>query len=108
MTSAEPQLRTLLADSRVPVVEGVRRDQGFRHVLVWRLVALAEAEWGSRPDLESSLDGLVEEAGGHRLGMIDPWRAIPDLVRRAVGRPRPPREDMYALPERLFPGHEVG
>jgi hypothetical protein len=108
LNAAEPGLAELLADPRLPVVESVRRDPGFRHVVVWRLVALAEAEWGEKPGLESRLDELVEQAGGHRLGMVDPWRAIPDVVRRALGRPLPPREDLYALPERLFPADKVG
>ena len=98
----ESDLRALLADNRLPEQRVIRGDDGFRHVLVWRLVALAEARHGYRPDLEAHVDALVERAGGRRVDLVDPWRWIPDVVRRLRRQALPLRDDLYAIPERLF------
>jgi hypothetical protein len=100
----EAQLRSLLAEPRLPMVDRAYRNPGFRHVLAWRLLAMAEARYGNKPELEAELDAAVEAAGGDRSRTIDPWRWIPDLVRQARGAPQPPREDVYAIPERFFEG----
>jgi hypothetical protein len=101
---SEGDLKGLLADPRMPEQRVHRGDDGFRHVLVWRLVAQAEAHHGPRPDLESELDALVERVGGRRIDVVDPWRWAPDLIRRLRGRALPPRDDVYAIPEALFEG----
>ena len=84
----------------------MRRHPGFRHVLVWRVQALAEARFNDVPDLEARLDRLVSELGGERLKVVDPWRWLPDLVRRARGQLLPLREDLYAIPEDFFTGSD--
>jgi hypothetical protein len=95
-------LRSLLADRRLRL-QRVHGDRENVHVFVWRLVALAEARFGWAADLEEQVDQLVEEAGGRRLAMIDPWRWGPNLLRGLTRRPLPPDEHIYALPARLLP-----
>ncbi len=68
-------------------------------VLVWRLVALAEARLPDVPNLEEALDQLIEDVGGARYQMIDPWRWLPDLLRRLTGQLQPLNEDLYGIPE---------
>jgi hypothetical protein len=98
----ESDLKALLADPRLPIVDRAYRNPGFRHVLVWRAVAMAEAKHGGRAGLEGELDAAVEAVGGERLETVDPWRWIPDLLRRLRGAPLPPRDDVYAIPEEFF------
>jgi hypothetical protein len=100
----ESDLRALLYDPRLPTVERAYRNPGFRHVLVWRMLALAEVRLGNKPDLEQTLDALVEQVGGERLNVLDPWRWLPDLARRMGGKLLPPRDDVYAIPEGFYSG----
>jgi hypothetical protein len=34
--------------------------------------------------------------------VVDPWRLMPDRIRRVLGRPLPPRDDLYEIPESLW------
>jgi hypothetical protein len=102
----ESDLRSLLADPRLRL-QRVHGDRGNRHVFAWRLVALAEARFGWAADLEGQVDALVSEAGGQRIEMIDPWRWVPNLLRRLARRPLPPDEDLYVLPAHLFPAERA-
>jgi hypothetical protein len=97
-TLDEEDLKALLGEPRLGMVERTYRNPGFRHVLVWRLLSMAEAKYGSRPNLEQDLDSVVERVGGERIAMVDPWRWLPDVLRRLRGSPLPPREDIYAVP----------
>lgn len=97
----DDQLRSLFLDPSLRWVR-VRRGAGYRHVLVWRVLSLAEARLGNSPGLKHRLDSVVDQIGGQRLGMLDPWRVIPDLVRRFRGQLSPPKEDLYEIPESFF------
>lgn len=97
----DSDLKRLLTDTRLPTVDRTYRNPGFRHFLVWRTLALAEAEFGRRTDLDKTVETLVERVGGERIDTVDPWRWLPDLARRMLGQPLPPREDVYAIPEQF-------
>lgn len=45
---------------------------------------------------------MIKGVGGSRLEVIDPWRVVPDLIRRLRAQPVPPRDDVYEVPESLF------
>ena len=94
-------LRALLEDERLPF-ETVARASGERMVLVWRLVALAESRHPDVENVEAELDRVVEHVGGRRYGMLDPWRWLPDLVRRLTGNLKPLNEDLYGIPQSFF------
>jgi len=103
MSATPEQLAQLIRGADVPWMR-VRRGGDGRHVLVWRLVALAEARLGPSADREAELDAFVEAVGGQRLNAVDPWRVVPDLVRKLKDAPSPPREDIYELPSSFLEG----
>ena len=97
----DERLLAVFRDPALPEVD-VKRGGGARHFLVWRTVALAEARLGHHRDMEQRLDSYVSGVGGRRLGMVDPWRFITDLVRRVRRLPLPPNEDIYEIPEEIL------
>ena len=94
-------LANVLRDPSLPPAN-VRRGQGFQYRVVWRVVALAEARLGSSSDMERQIDAFVNRVGGRRVRVLDPWRGISSVVRRARGDLPPLREDLYELPESFF------
>jgi len=94
-------LRQMLKELELPRTK-VHRGGDFQHIPVWRVVAIVSRRYGLGDDAERQLDSLVKTLGGHRLDSVDPWRVIPDLIKRLRGEPLPPRADLYALPDDLF------
>ena len=94
-------LRQLLADFDLPTAT-VYRGEGFIHVPAWRLVAVAKRLYKLGDDAERVTDVAVAEVGGERISVVDPWRVLPDLLRKVRGRPSLPSSDLYAIPGDFF------
>ncbi|HEX2161977.1 MAG TPA: hypothetical protein VHF88_09180 [Thermoleophilaceae bacterium] len=94
-------LKQLVRDVELPR-QKVYRAGDVQYVPAWRLVAVASRSYGLGEDAEKQVDALVVELGGKRIDVVDPWRVIPDLIKRLLGRPIPPREDLYELPTTML------
>lgn len=63
---------------------------------------MAEARLGYSQSLNTELEEAIEEIGGRRLEVIDPWRVLPDILRRLRRQALPPRDDVFEIPEAFF------
>jgi hypothetical protein len=96
------ELRELLLDSRVPWGVGFRMGDA-RPVAVSDLLDLARDRFGDAPDLEAQIDAYVEQVGGSREEMIDPWSAPRRFARRLLGK-KNPSQGIWAVPPSFFDG----
>jgi len=96
-------LRGLLLEVDLPR-QRVRRGGEGEYIPAWRVVAVAKRVLGLGDDAERQVDAAVVAAGGTRIAVVDPWRVLPDAVRRLRGRPLPPKDDLYAIPSGLLDG----
>ncbi len=76
------------------------------HLPAWRLVAVAKRRYALGDDAERAVDVAVAEIGGERVSLVDPWRVLPDLIRKLRGRPSPPKGDLYIIPGDFFRARE--
>jgi len=94
-------LREIIAEAGLPIQE-VHRGGGDIHVLAWRLVAVAKRRCILGEDAEQRVDAAVGEIGGKRVSVVDPWRVLPDLIRKLRGRSPLPAGDLYVIPGDVF------
>jgi len=105
-TSASPSeerlspeaLREIIAEFELPI-QKVYRGGIDVHLSAWRLVAVTKRRYALGEDAEQITDAAVMEIGGKRVSVVDPWRVLPDLIRKLRGRPPLPNGDLYVIPD---------
>jgi len=65
--------------------------------MVGDVLAAARRRYPGVPDIEEQVDAFVDARGGDRTGVVDPWRAMANVLRRLGGRAVVGRDDIYAL-----------
>lgn len=100
-------LREIISDSDLPTQAVYRGGDGV-HLSAWRLVAVARRRHMLGDDAERMMDAAVAEIGGERVSVVDPWRVLPDLIRKLRGRPPVPKEDLYFIPSDFFQAAREG
>ena len=78
------------------------------HLPAWRLVAVARRRHTLGDDAERMVDAVVAEIGGERVSVVDPWRVLPDLIRKLRRRPPLPKGDLYVIPRDFFQAAREG
>jgi hypothetical protein len=91
-------LSEIIAECELPV-QKVSRGGLYVYVPAWRLVAVAKRRYMLSEDAGWVTDRAVREIEGKRVSLVDPWRVLPDLVRKLRSRPLPPKGDLYAIPD---------
>jgi hypothetical protein len=94
---SDAQIVALLQDPDVP--RGVVLNEPRSYALEVRsLVAFVAARHPGCEDVETDLDAWVRRAGGRRMTITDPYRAIANVGRSLIGRRSRRPEDLYEIP----------
>lgn len=76
----------------------VHRDGGSRHFMVNQVLEIALRRHPDTDGLEKQFDAFVDASGGERVSVIDPWRAVANIVRWLRRHDLSSRDDMYVIP----------
>ena len=100
VTEIEPTEEIIASLLRHPDCPQARvlRSEDKRFVPVAQFILFARSRGVATTELEERTDAYVERIGGRRENVIDPWTAIPNLVRRVVGALESPPEYLWVLP----------
>jgi hypothetical protein len=92
---SHPEIADIFESS--PTAQVYRHSSG-EHFPVASVVNAGRSRHPGVPDIERQLDAFVRNAGGQRVAVVDPWRALGNLGRRLIRRPPQPADDLYVLP----------
>ena len=85
----------LLGDPQSPRARGLKTEQA---VPVWSFIRFAKVRGFATSGVEALTDRVVRDLGGTREPVIDPWRWLTNLPRRATGGLTMLTEDLWLLP----------
>jgi hypothetical protein len=100
-------LREIIVEFELPI-QKVYRGGREVHIPAWRLVVVAKRRYMLGDDAEQVTDRAVTGIGGERISVVDPWRVLPDLIRKLRGRSPLPKDDLYVIPGDVFQAARKG